>query len=226
MDNKELESAPAAEEKPLQRSNLEICPNCLEPNQADLANCQYCGMPLHPETQQPAPTESAAEQGQSEIVSDPATGETAEAKPVVSERPKKKEPNKTWTFMMRGFGIYIIYYAISQMPQALKVEDQKSRTLAILANVIYLVAGLMMAWPLRHDIKRWLDKQRGKTAESSAPQTEGTSETGAAPESDIAEKSETDNTPSDDLPEPEPESTPELTPQTNVEKDDAAADPK
>ena len=27
--------------------NLDICPNCLEPNTENLAVCKYCGMPLH-----------------------------------------------------------------------------------------------------------------------------------------------------------------------------------
>ena len=41
------EEAPA-EPLPGGRYNLEICPNCLEPNDDDLAVCRYCGQPLNP----------------------------------------------------------------------------------------------------------------------------------------------------------------------------------
>lgn len=152
------------EEKEIIRDNLEICPNCLEPNEKDLANCAYCGMPLRKQA------ETAGE-----IISSDSTDSTEKsvsdnsdesAKPNPPKAPaEEKKPNRGMAYAMRGMGIYLIFYAVTEIPRSLKVEDPKNRMLAIVSDIIYIVAGGMMAWPL---FKDYLKKRQEKKEKESA----------------------------------------------------------
>lgn len=164
------------EENKTKKENYEICPNCLEPNRSDLANCEFCGMPLHPDAaaQVKAAVSETSTENTNAVVPAPASGEAADettqaepskttevptAEPAAA--PKKKE-NKGWTYAMRGFGLYIIFYAISEGVTHFKLEDPKERRLGLLADFIYLIAGCLMAWPM---LKDYLNDRKKKKAE-------------------------------------------------------------
>jgi len=156
------------EEKEIIRDNLEICPNCLEPNEKDLANCAYCGMPLKKQT------ETAGEVLSSESIEKPDSDNSDEsAKPNPPKAPaEEKKPNRGMAYAMRGMGIYLIFYAVTEIPRSLKVEDPKNRMLAIVSDIIYMVAGVMMAWPLFKDYqKKRKEKKEKESAELVDSQT-------------------------------------------------------
>lgn len=153
------------EERQIIRDNLEICPNCLEPNEKDLANCAYCGMPLRKQA------ETAGEIISSESTEKPDSDESA--KPNSPKAPaEEKKPNRGMAYAMRGMGIYLIFYAVTEIPRSLKVEDPKNRMLAIVSDIIYMVAGVMMAWPLFKDYqKKRKEKKEKESAELIDSQT-------------------------------------------------------
>lgn len=132
----------------------------MEPNQAGLANCVYCGMPLHADA-------SGAEAAQDVAAADaeqPGTDGNAstESPSPKTDAPQTKKPNKNFTYAIRGMGLYLIIYAVSEMPRSLKIEKQEERTLSIISNVIYLIAGVMIAWPM---IREFLEKRKKKAAD-------------------------------------------------------------
>ena len=99
------------EEKEIDRDNLEICPNCLEPNEKDLANCAYCGMPLRKQT------ETAGEALSSESTEKPDSDNSDEsAKPNPPKAPaEEKKPNREW-LMPCGDGYLFDFYAVTEIP--------------------------------------------------------------------------------------------------------------
>ena len=153
------------EERQIIRDNLEICPNCLEPNEKDLANCAYCGMPLRKQA------ETAGEIISSESTEKPDSDESA--KPNSPKAPaEEKKPKRGMANVMRGMGIYLIFYAVTEIPRSLNVEDPKNRMLAIVSDIIYMVAGVMMAWPLFKDYqKKRKEKKEKESAELIDSQT-------------------------------------------------------
>lgn len=145
---------------------VEICPNCMEPNAAGQTNCVYCGMSMHA-------GENAENATQELSVDTSVAGTSAEADSSASAKPQPKKQNKGFTYAMRGMGIYLIVYAISEIPRSLKLEKQQDRTLSLVSNVIYLIAGAMIAWPM---LKEYLDKrkkaQSGEIEEETSPASE------------------------------------------------------
>lgn len=134
----------------------------MEPNQAGLANCVYCGMPLHADA-------SGAEAAQDLAAADAEQPRTngnasAESPSPKTGAPQTKKLNKNFTYAIRGMGLYLIISAISELPRSLKIEKQEERTLSIISNVIYLVAGVMIAWPM---IKEFLEKRKKKATDQS-----------------------------------------------------------
>ncbi len=126
-------------------SNLDICPNCLEPNTDNLAVCKYCGMPLH----QGADSE-AFEMKESE---EELAKNRAEAVPQEKKPAKKQESG--FRRIMPWLGLYLIYYAITgcfdikrQIQMAAEEGQPVNAPLAYGAQVIWFAAGVMMAWPL------------------------------------------------------------------------------
>lgn len=145
---------------------VEICPNCMEPNAAGQTNCVYCGMSMH--------VGENAENPAQELSTDTSATETpAEAENTAPAKPQPKKQNKGFTYAMRGMGIYLIVYAISEIPRSLKLEKPQERTLSLVSNVIYLIAGAMIAWPM---LKEYLDKrkkaQSGDIEEETTPASE------------------------------------------------------
>lgn len=129
-----------SEEIPAGRFNLDICPNCLEPNPDDLAVCPYCGMPLHPgaETDPSAMPENEAEL---------AAARAAAAAP--EKKDEKKKPQESgFRRVMPWLGLYLIYYAITGIIETSRQEELSSPALAYGSWVIYIIAGVLMAWPL------------------------------------------------------------------------------
>jgi len=147
------------EERQIIRDNLEICPNCLEPNEKDLANCAYCGMPLRKQA------ETAGEIISSESTEKPDSDESA--KPNSPKAPaEEKKPKRGMAYVMRGMGIYLIFYAVTEIPRSLQKGDPQERMLAIVSDIIYMVAGGMMAWPLFKDyLKKRQEKKEKESAE-------------------------------------------------------------
>ncbi len=145
---------------------VEICPNCMEPNTAGQTNCAYCGMSLHA-------GENAENSAQELSADTSAAGTPGEADNTAPAKPQPKKQNKGFTYAMRGMGIYLIVYAISEIPRSLKLEKPQDRTLSLVSNVIYLIAGAMIAWPM---LKEYLDKrkkaQSGDIEEETAPALE------------------------------------------------------
>ncbi len=161
-------------------SNLDICPNCLEPNTDNLAVCKYCGMPLH----QGADTE-AFEMKESE---EELAKNRAEAVPQEKKPAKKQESG--FRRVMPWLGLYLIYYAITgcfdikrQIQMAAEEGQPVNAPLAYGAQVIWFAAGLMMAWPL---IKKGYRKLRG------LPPEEEVEEEQAADSAETAEQTEAD----------------------------------
>jgi hypothetical protein len=153
------------EERQIIRDNLEICPNCLEPNEKDLANCAYCGMPLRKQA------ETAGEIISSESTEKPDSDESA--KPNSPKAPaEEKKPKRGMANVMRGMGIYLIFYAVTEIPRSLQKGDPQERMLAIVSDIIYMVAGVMMAWPLFKDYqKKRKEKKEKESAELIDSQT-------------------------------------------------------
>ncbi|GEM_PF-929008 len=162
-----------SEENNENHDNLEVCPNCLEPNTQDLANCAFCGMPLRAQIGEDGELTDQPETQQLEL-SDAAHTEA----PRAQQSPKEEKKKGMWATAKRGIGLYLIIYAVMEFPRALKIESSRDRTLAIISNLIYIAAGLLMSWPM---IKEYLDKRKGKTdanqdaAEDSAAVIDGVS---------------------------------------------------
>ena len=85
------------------RYNLEICPNCLEPNDEDLAVCRYCGQPLSPDAEV---IDTAA------LPEDEKTLAENRAAAVPEKKPQKKQENG-FRRVMPWIGLYLIYYAVT-----------------------------------------------------------------------------------------------------------------
>ena len=126
------------------RSNLEICPNCLEPNPQDLAVCSYCGRPLHP----------VDEDSDEVMTEDEQTLAAARAEAVPAEKkPDRKKQQNGFRRIMPWLGLYLIYNAIIScieigQQRKLPTEEQPNFGLAYLSAAIWFAAGLLMAWPL------------------------------------------------------------------------------
>ena len=139
-------AVPAPEPLPGGRYNLDICPNCLEPNDDDLAVCRYCGQPLNPNAE--AADASAM----------PEDAKTLEANRTAAVSEKKGEDKKKesgFRRVMPWLGLYLIYYAITgcfdikrQIKAAEEAGEAVNSTLAYFSQVIWFAAGVMMAWPL------------------------------------------------------------------------------
>ncbi|MBQ6509437.1 MAG: zinc ribbon domain-containing protein [Flexilinea sp.] len=156
---------PEAPEEPLPggRYNLEICPNCLEPNDDDLAVCRYCGQPLNPNAE-PADLSAMPE--------DEKTLEANRAAAVSEKKPAKKQENgfRRW---MPWIGLYLIYYAVTgcfdmgrQIRAAQEAGEEVNAALAYLSQGIWFLAGTLMAWPL---IKKGYRKLRHLPEEDEEP---------------------------------------------------------
>ncbi len=194
------------------RFNLDICPNCLEPNPDDLAVCQYCGMPLHP----------GAEADPSAMPEDEAklAAARAEAAAAAKKDEKKKQQQGGFRRVMPWLGLYLIYYAITGIIETSRQEELSNPTLAYASWVIYIVAGLLMSWPL---IKKGYRKLRhlpeeDEVTEESTENTdentpEGTVEPAELPDA-IEDASELPNDETEPaVPETDPDPEPEMTPQ-------------
>ncbi len=151
------------EEKEITRNNQEICPNCLEPNNDDLANCAFCGMPLHGN---PGSVELSSEYSDAKTETGALPVQTASAEgtadssdPSKAKNKKDEKINRGFTYAMRGMGLYLVIYSITELPRSLKLENPQDRKLAVFGDIIYLVAGCLMAWPL---LKDYLDKRKKK----------------------------------------------------------------
>ncbi len=178
-----------------EKNNLNICPNCLEPNPDDLAVCKYCGMPLHPGAE---PVEINGEN------SDGLTSEEemAENRAAAVPSDEKKEENRKSGFnsIMPFLGLYVLYSAYQTWQQVrAQVADPETAesvnpTLGYVSVAIYAVAGLLM---LRPWIEKAIEMIRGpkaeegdKVAEASEELSEETVPELSDPESDGAENSE------------------------------------
>lgn len=178
-----------------EKNNLNICPNCLEPNSDDLAVCKYCGMPLHPGAE---PVEINGEN------SDGLTSEEemAENRAAAVPSDEKKEENRKSGFnsIMPFLGLYVLYSAYQTWQQVrAQVADPETAesvnpTLGYVSVAIYAVAGLLM---LRPWIEKAIEMIRGpkaeegdKAAEASDELSEETVPELSDPESDGAENSE------------------------------------
>ena len=177
VENPVTETEPAPEVEALppdvkeSTGNLDICPNCLEPNTDDLAVCKYCGMPLH---QGADAEEYVRQESEAELEAN-----RAQAAPE-TKKPAKKQENG-FRRVMPWLGLYLIYYAITgcfdvnRQIKAAEAEGQAvNAPLAYGAQVIWFAAGIMMAWPL---IKKGYRKLRGipepEEVEESAEETTG-----------------------------------------------------
>ena len=211
------ESEPTTEITAAEPNNLDICPNCLEPNTENLAVCKYCGMPLRPG----ADPESFEKQETEEELA----ANRAAATPPESSKPKKKQEGG-FRRVMPWLGLYIIYYAVTGIidtSRRIKAapEEISNPTLAYASWVIYIAAGLLMAWPLI--MKGWrklrhLPDPEEEAQEEAAENTDGGSAAGTEQSSgeSAAEETVPENTASEDHgPETAPGETKEDPAQTN-----------
>lgn len=194
--------------------NLDICPNCLEPNTENLAVCKYCGMPLH---QGADPDAFAAQETEAELAANRAAA--------VPEPPKKqKKQENGFRRVMPWLGLYLVYYAItgffdvSRQIKAAQAEGQPvNEALAYFSQVIWLAAGLLMAWPLikkgyrklRHlpeedEVEEQAETENAEAAEEVESAVENDESPDALPEA-VTEETETEDgiDEADEVPEPE-----------------------
>ena len=187
-DTASAETAQDTEALPLDvkedTGNLDVCPNCLEPNTDNLAVCKYCGMPLH---QGADPDEYTMQTESADLEAN-----RAEAAPEEKKPPKKQENG--FRRVMPWLGLYLIYYAVTgcidinrQIKQAAEEGQTVNVPLAYGAQAIWFIAGVMMAWPL---IKKGYRKLRG------LPEPEEVEETGE--KTDIAPEESSENNITDD----------------------------
>ncbi len=182
------------------RYNLDICPNCLEPNDDDLAVCRYCGQPLNPNAE-PADLSAMPE--------DEKTLEANRAAAVPEKRPEKKQESG-FRRVMPWLGLYLIYYAVTgcidinrQIKMAREAGQEVNSALAYLSQGIWFLAGLLMAWPL---IKKGYRKLRHLPEEDEAPVEEAPAAETEDPDEDVDAE---DVTEAEEAEDPEPESGPE-----------------
>ena len=175
--------------------NLDICPNCLEPNTENLAVCKYCGMPLH---QGADADEYVRQESEAELEAN-----RAQAAPE-TQKPAKKQENG-FRRVMPWLGLYLIYYAITgcfDVSRQIKAAEAEGQTvnapLAYGAQVIWFAAGIMMAWPL---IKKGYRKLRHLPDEDEETE-ETTSDTTEEPTADESAEPVTADA---ETPEEEPE---------------------
>ena len=159
----------AADEEPEMlpngRYNLEICPNCLEPNEDDLAVCRYCGQPLNPNAEV------------IDISAQPEDEKTLEANRAAAVPEKKTAQKQESGFrrVMPRMGLYLIYFGVTgifdmrrQIKAAEEAGEAVNTSLAYLSQGIWILAGILMAWPL---IKKGYRKLRHLPEEDAEPDT-------------------------------------------------------
>ncbi len=199
-DNLQNENKP--EETP--QTNLEttpaktgpvICPNCMEPVPEGQRICPSCGWDLDKEPE--------------EKISDPTAGTPVNPVSAVSnpggkegspdEKKREEKKKNNMSNLMQGLGIYIIYYAISNMVSARKLAP-KEKNMAFIADLIYLIAGIMLVWPL---IKKGIRKLKGIPDEPSDSQKTEDKAVDEAKDTDQPQK--TDQSPISDADSSHPE---------------------
>ena len=167
-------------ELPGGRYNLEICPNCLEPNDDDLAVCKYCGQPLTPGAE--VVDSAAMPESEQELAANRAAAAAQENKP-------KKKQESGFRRVMPWLGLYLIYYAVTGVIETAHTEELKDVKLAYLSWVIWFAAGILMSWPLW---KKWYRKLRHLPEEDEAEGTPEADQNGedAGAADDISEETE------------------------------------
>lgn len=189
----ETETAPVMEALPADvkedTHNLDICPNCLEPNTDNLAVCKYCGMPLH----------QGADADEYIMKEESADLEANRREAVPEEKKPAKKQESGFRRVMPWLGLYLIYYAITgcfDISRQIKAAEAEGQTvnvpLAYGSQAIWFIAGVMMAWPL---IKKGYRKLRGlpepeeaeETAEETTVETPEETETTEAAVTDESE---------------------------------------
>ena len=165
----ETETAPVMEALPADvkedTHNLDICPNCLEPNTDNLAVCKYCGMPLH----------QGADADEFLIKKESADLEANRREAVPEEKKPAKKQESGFRRVMPWLGLYLIYYAITgcfDISRQIKAAEAEGQTLNVPlgygSQAIWFIAGVMMAWPL---IKKGYRKLRGLPEPEEAEET-------------------------------------------------------
>lgn len=180
------EEETSAEPLPGGRYNLEICPNCLEPNDDDLAVCRYCGQPLNPNAE---PIDISA------MPEDEKTLQANRAAAVPEKKPAKKQESG-FRRVMPWLGLYLIYYAVTgcfdmsrQIKAAQEAGQEVNTLLAYLSQGIWFLAGMLMAWPL---IKKGYRKLRHLPEEDEEPAEAAPAPETEVPEEDTAEEADAD----------------------------------
>ena len=196
------DAAPADETMPVGRFNLEICPNCLEPNDEDLAVCPFCGQPLTP----------GAEIDPAVMAEDEKTLKANREAAVSEEKEEKKPQENGFRRIMPWLGLYLIYYAVTGVFETAHNEELKDVKLAYLSWVIWAAAGILMGWPL---IKKGWNKIHPapeKPEETSdAPETEASGPAEYEEEvPDEADEEADEDENSDETPDAEEESYPDF----------------
>lgn len=131
-------------------------------------------------------TESPAQEKSADVS---AKGTPVEADNTAPAKSQPKKQNKGFTYAMRGMGLYLIVYAISDIPRSLKLEKQQDRMLSLVSNVIYLIAGAMIAWPM---LKEYLDKRKKAQSEGPDGDTAPVSDTKEVIEGEFVDESSAD----------------------------------
>lgn len=184
------EAAEEAGTLPGGRCNLEICPNCLEPNDDDLAVCRYCGQPLNPDAE---PIDPSA------MPEDEMTLAANRAAAVPEKKPAKKQESG-FRRVMPWLGLYLIYYAITgcfDMNRQIKAAEEAgqvvNKPLAYLSQGIWFLAGMLMAWPLLkkgYRKLRHLPEEDEQAAETAPAETEVSDEGAAEDDADLTDADE------------------------------------
>ena len=165
--------------------NLDICPNCLEPNPDNLAVCPFCGQPLHPDV------EVSAE----EMPENPETLEANRQEALEAQQEDKKQVRENgFRRVMPYLGCYLIIDAIFNLIELSRQEELEQPLLAYSSYLIFMAAGVLMAWPL---IKKGINRLRPGTFKIDEPEEDAEpagedAEENAVPESaeEPAEESE------------------------------------
>lgn len=142
------------------RVNKEICPNCLEPNAKDLANCEFCGMPLRPEDDEITESER------------PFYIAPADEKPKAPEA-EKKDKGRGTNQMLRYMGFVAIYMGVERIYQTMGAEVDEKNT-GIIVGALYILGGIALAWPI---LKGWFYKLTGRELPEESSESSDTVDT-------------------------------------------------
>lgn len=141
---------------------VELCPNCIEPIPFGATICPHCGEELAivdgetvAASSVPAEPAEVTVETTNEAIGESGAGCPTGGCPLSGgQQPEKKN---VMSNLVRGMGVYLIYFAITRTPEVLKFENPKEKWLGLTSNIVYLIAGILAVWPW---VTEYLEKRK------------------------------------------------------------------